>query len=284
MRVLSLFDGMSCGRLALDRAGVKVETYYASEIDKHAIEVSSDNYPDIIQLGDINNWKEWDIDWSRIDLVIAGSPCQGFSAIGKQLNFNDPRSALFFEFINICNHVIDHNPKMKFFLENVNMKKDFINVINRYTGVGPIKINSKTLCAQSRTRLYWTNIITLDEVPSKTVKVSEILVSDPDEKYFLQGKRLESWLKNGEKRCKKRFSSIDADTAICMTARQYANWYGNHVTTGGRVRQLTPVECERLQTVPDDYTKKASDKERYRMLGNGWTVDVIAYFFKYLNK
>ena len=124
MNVLSLFDGMSCGRIALDRAGIPVTNYFSSEIEKHAIKVSEDNYPDITRLGDINDWNFWGLDPSKIDLILAGSPCQGFSFAGKQLAFNDPRSALFFTFIDILNWVKAHNPEVKFLLENVKMKKE----------------------------------------------------------------------------------------------------------------------------------------------------------------
>lgn len=129
MNVLSLFDGMSCGMIALERAGIEVGTYYASEIDKYATKVSEANYPQIVRMGDVTKWREWDIDWSSIDLLIGGSPCQGFSFAGKQLAFNDPRSALFFEYLNILNHIKLVNPNVKFFLENVKMKKEYLDVI-----------------------------------------------------------------------------------------------------------------------------------------------------------
>ena len=125
MKVLSLFDGISCGMVALERAGIPVDAYYASEIDKNAITISQKNYPNIIRLGDVTKWREWDIPWAEIDLLIGGSPCQGFSFAGKQLNFNDPRSKLFFEFVDILNHIKTHNPNVKFLLENVGMKKEY---------------------------------------------------------------------------------------------------------------------------------------------------------------
>ena len=129
MNVLSLFDGLSCGQIALKELGVKVDKYYASEIDKFAIEQTRLNFPNTIHLGDVQNWEEWKLDWSSIDLVIGGSPCQGFSFAGKQLAFDDPRSRLFFVFVGIVNHVKKHNPNMKFLLENVVMKKEHIAVI-----------------------------------------------------------------------------------------------------------------------------------------------------------
>ena len=129
MNVLSLFDGMSCGQIALNRIGITPENYYASEIDKHAITVTQANYPNTIQLGDVTKWREWDIDWSSIDLLIGGSPCQGFSFAGKQLAFDDPRSALFFVYVDILNHIRSLNPGVKFLLENVKMKKEHLAVI-----------------------------------------------------------------------------------------------------------------------------------------------------------
>ena len=150
--VLSLFDGISCGRVALERAGIEYENYYASEIDKFPIKVAQDNFPDTIQLGDVKGWREWDL--AEIDLIIGGSPCQGFSFAGKQLNFDDPRSKLFFDFVDILTH---YQPKY-FILENVVMKKEFEAVITEYMGVEPILINSSLVSAQKRKRLYWTNI------------------------------------------------------------------------------------------------------------------------------
>lgn len=130
LNVLSLFDGMSCGRVALDRAGIDVNNYYASEIDKYALAVSRARYLDIKHLGDVTKWKDWNIDWSSIDLLIGGSPCQGFSMAGKQLNFNDPRSKLFFEYVDILNHIKEVNPKVLFLLENVKMKSEFRDIIS----------------------------------------------------------------------------------------------------------------------------------------------------------
>ena len=157
MKVLSLFDGISCGMVALERIGAKIDTYYSSEIDKNAIEISKKNYPNIVRLGDVTKWREWDIDWSQIDLLIGGSPCQGFSFAGKQLNFDDPRSKLFFEFVDILNYIKSKNPNVKLLLENVKMKKAYENVITEKLGVEPMQINSDCLSAQKRNRLYWFN-------------------------------------------------------------------------------------------------------------------------------
>ena len=139
MKVLSLFDGISAGQVALQKAGIQVDTYYASEIDKHAIKVTQNNFPNTIQLGSVTEWKTWDIDWSSIGLVFGGSPCQGFSIAGKQLNFDDERSKLFFTFVDIVNHIKSFNPNVFFMLENVAMKKEYEDVITEFMGVNPIR-------------------------------------------------------------------------------------------------------------------------------------------------
>lgn len=145
INVLSLFDGISCGMVALNRAGVKVNKYFASEIDKNAIAISKKNYPNIIQLGDVTRWREWDL--PRIDLILAGSPCQGFSIAGNKLNFNHPQSKLFFEFVDILNHVKSKNPNVLFLLENVKMQPKWCDIITNYVGVEPIEINSNLISA-----------------------------------------------------------------------------------------------------------------------------------------
>ncbi len=160
MIILSLFDGMGCGMIALRELGVTVEKYYASEVDKFAIRQTKHNFPDVIHLGDVNNWQNWDIHWSSIDLILAGSPCQGFSFAGKQLAFDDPRSKLFFVFVDILNNCREFNPNVKFLLENVDMKKEYLRIISEYVGVFPVKINSALVSAQNRERNYWTNIRT----------------------------------------------------------------------------------------------------------------------------
>ena len=174
MNVLSLFDGMSCGRLALDRLGIPVTNYYASEIDKYAIQVSEANYPDIIRLGDVCGVKAKDL--PKIDLILAGSPCQGFSFAGKQLAFDDPRSALFFEFVRILKEC---EPKY-FLLENVKMKKEFLDIITQQVGAAPIFINSALVSAQNRQRYYWTNIPGIEQPEQRGVVLRDVLESNPD--------------------------------------------------------------------------------------------------------
>lgn len=206
MKVISLFDGMSCGQIALNVLGYKDFTYYASEIDKHAIKVTQHNFINTIQLGDVTKWREWDIDWKSIDLILAGSPCQGFSFAGKQLAFDDPRSALFFVFVEILNHCKRINPDVKFLLENVDMKKEYLGIISEYLGLYPVKINSALLSAQNRVRWYWSNVRVntrglFDEIYTdipqpndRGILLKDILDDDVGEKYYLSDKMLQYFL------------------------------------------------------------------------------------------
>lgn len=360
MIVLSLFDGMSCGHIALDNAGIKVDKYYASEIDKYAQIVSAANYPDIIRLGDITKWQDWNIE--QPDIIIAGSPCQGFSFAGKQLNFNDPRSALFFTFVEILKY---YKPKY-FLLENVIMKKEYNDVISGILGelypdcisqgelfragrLEPIEINSALVSAQNRRRLYWTNIQGFEQPKDKGILLKDIIENDVDKKYYFseQGyKTLQSIIDrsiknnfgfrsgiseppynekancldaNYHKGCDGKRTMIQFPVALTETrteeAKKIRKEYqkngrdfsprrgkelqlrndnkSNCLTTGltkehiiidkdFKIRMLTPIECERLQTVPDNYTAHVSNSQRYKMLGNGWTVDVIAHILGYI--
>jgi DNA (cytosine-5)-methyltransferase 1 len=177
VNVLSLFDGMSCGRIALERAGINVTNYYASELDKYAIQVTQSNWPKTIQLGDVTKWREWDIDWASIDLLIGGSPCQGFSFAGKQLAFDDPRSKLFFVYVDILNHIKALNPLVKFMLENVKMKKEHLAVISEQLGVEPVFINSALVSAQNRQRYYWVNWH-IEQPADKGIVLADIIEND----------------------------------------------------------------------------------------------------------
>jgi len=442
VNVLSLFDGMSCGQIALNRAGIKYDKYYASEIDKYAIQITQKNYPDTIQLGDIIKWKEWDIE--KPDLIIGGSPCQGFSFAGKQLNFNDERSKLFFTFVEILNYY-----KPEYFLqENVKMKIEYERIITQYMNCYPVEINSALVSAQNRRRLFWSNIGSkgtdlfgtiipgIEQPEDKGLLLKDILEDEVDEKYYISNNVLDRIKrkefskpkinpeKTGSINTKNNSGEMSIDNgttfikidkkgnrkknqlkAGCLTggghsggnhsdmdlimlsnyyggfkenkprihddgksvtlrtpaggghlplvkiARENGSHYGGGVfdvrgkaptqvssgdgggtnnqtkiithktaeiiqAVGDRdnpslssrtdksfsipanpmsdrgqmvkenstIRRLTPIECERLQTVPDNYTKSVSDTQRYKMLGNGWTVDVIAHIFKYLKE
>lgn len=293
--VLSLFDGMSCWRLALERAWIPVRRYFASEIDKYAIQIATKNFPDIHQIGNAE-WVEvfytltWGIDhWYRIksewsyyrlwswwlDLLIGGSPCQWFSNAGKGLNFSDPRSKLFFEFVRILNEA---KPRY-FLLENVKMKKEWQNIISEHLfGIQPVEIDSALVSAQRRKRLY--RVWKRDEDWS----YSQVIVSQPiDKGIFLRDSTLygenkiwqyprwfnEWWIKEGK------------STTLSSHWWQYNNFIVGDMTW---LRSITPIECERLQTLPDNYTAGVSNSQRYKMLGNGWTVDVIAHIFSEIFK
>ena len=396
MDIISLFDGMSCGQVAINRIGIKYDNYYASEIDKYATGVTQYNFKNTIQLGDILNWRQWNIDWSKIGLILAGSPCQGFSFAGNQLAFNDPRSKLFFVFIDIYEHIKKCNPDVVFLLENVRMKQEFQDVISKYLKVRPVSINSNLVSAQNRYRLYWTNIKNIDQPIDKNIFLKDIVHEQADTiltekgiQYMLSGN--EKWMQAGNCRLD-RYLMYKEDKSFCVTANirkgipyncffNVLNEYivpfnetlqildkevekgklgffkkdsqGNRVyyihgksvtLTGssggsaakmgqylfgcitpdrinkrqngqrfndgqkfytltaqdkhgvlveGYIRRLTPIECERLQTAKDNYTKNGiinntiveiSNNQRYKMVGNGWTIDVIAHILSQFKK
>lgn len=287
VKVLSLFDGMSCGQIALNRIGVKPDVYYAAEVDKYAITVTQANYPDTVQLGDVTKWREWDIDWSSIDLLIGGPPCQGFSFAGKQLAFDDPRSKLFFVYVDILNHIKSVSPSVKFMLENVKMKKEHLAVISEYLSVEPVCINSALLSAQNRQRYYWCNW-NVEQPIDKGVTLGSILGLDDSEFEIYQKDKPSKPRPNNKK-------------STCLTGT--ANAAGNHsqmdvvvlnlvkeipLTSSGRidihinagVRRYSVGECEMLQTVPVGYTSSVSNSQAHKCLINGWTVDVISHIFR----
>lgn len=283
INVLSLFDGMSCGQIALRNAGVKVDKYYASEIDKHAVSVTKHNNPNTIHLGDVTKWREWDIDWPSIKLLIGGSPCQGFSSAGKRLAFDDPRSALFFIYVDILNHIRSVNPNVKFLLENVRMKTEHIDVISRHLGVDPIFIDSGDISPCARPRFYWCNWLV-----SQPNKVD---ISFGDVIDYLSTENTMSdawhswWEKNKDFQIKKSYSKIvhPGQQGITMTARQYASWNGNFIPTpDGKLRKPTKIELAKLVGAPSDYFSSASQRQAELMTGNGWTVDVIAHIFSHI--
>ena len=216
LNVLSLFDGMSCGRIALERLGFEVDNYYSSEIDKHAIKVSEDNYDDIIRLGDVTKHEDWDIDWNSIDLILAGSPCQGFSLSGKGLAFEDERSKLYFVFEEVLSRC---KKDVKFLLENVRMKKEHLDVITDRLGVTPIFINSRLLSAQNRPRYYWTNIEGVELPTDKHIYLNDILMDHVDDKYFIKNGRLRWLTKFGEVKDKAGYVAFNPDKAKCLTVR-----------------------------------------------------------------
>lgn len=278
MNVLSLFDGISCARIALDRLGVKPTHYFASEIDKHAIKCSKANWDDITHIGDVTKVRykdgvlytengEYEV---GVDLILAGSPCQGFSFSGKMLNFKDPRSRLYFEFIRIKNEIESHKKEdIKFLLENVRMLKPFEEVITSHLGVQPLKINSKLFTPQNRLRYYWTNV-EQSVITDKCPHVIDIL---EDKDYVGVWTYPRGYNKGGV-----RYT----DVVPCITT---SSWQHNFkvVKLDGTKRMFTPIEIERCQGVPDNYTECLSNNQRYKVLGNGWTVDVIAHILSGLS-
>lgn len=281
---MSLFDGISCGKVALDRAGIKVKKYYASEIDKFAMQVSEKNHPDIIQLGDVTSWRSWDIDWENVGLLIGGSPCQGFSFAGKQLNFNDDRSKLFFVYVDILNHIKSVNPDVKFLLENVKMKAEWQDVISGYLGVKPIRINSALVSAAKRDRLYWANFDV--EMPNdKGITFDDINQHSTDWLSDTYIDKVSKWKAQQDPIANTTFIGTNSKLP-CLTARGYNQSHSGMIliSDGNKYRYLTNNEAELAMTLPVDYTAGITDRERARCLGNGWTVDVIAHIFTYLNR
>ena len=291
--VLSCFDGISCGQEALQQAGITYENYYSSEIDKIPIKIAQKNHPATIQLGDISDWKSWDI--KDIDLIMGGSPCQGFSSIGKGLNFEDPRSKLFFTFVDIIKH---YKPKY-FLLENVNMKPEWIKIISDLMGVEPILLNAKLVSAQSRPRLYWCNWNITPPVDTGVV-LSSILVKDKDWKpAHIVGRRINPITKKRDDYNKSVpilqtlqvkhnldkmgcLTTVSKDAVLSpLPSGRYLDAYKT-LSKNKDWRDLTSVECERLQGLSDNYTATASESARRKMLGNGWNVSIIVHIFNEL--
>jgi DNA (cytosine-5)-methyltransferase 1 len=289
--VLSLFDGVACGKLALERAGIEFENYYASEIDPVCIAIAEKNHSDIISLGDVANWKEWNLE--DIDLIIGGSPCQGFSSQGNQLNFNDPRSKLFFTMVDI----IEHYHPSYYLLENVGMRNEWKEIITDYLGVAPVVLNSALVSAQERKRLYWANWdIPIPE--DREIHLTSILAHQKlTRPASIKGRRINPNTGKREdhnkeipySQClqvKKDMSKIGCLTTVSKDAvlthlphGRYPHAYDNY-TKDVDWRYLTPIEYERAQTVPDDYTIGYSDSVRQSVMGNGWTVDMIVHILQ----
>jgi DNA-cytosine methyltransferase len=329
INVLSLFDGLSGGQIALERAGIPIKAYYASEIDKYAIQITQKNYPKTIQLGDINCWREWNIPVP--DLIIAGSPCQGFSNAGHGLNFDDPRSKLFFVFCDILEYYKDRHTDLKYMLENVKMKKEWQDVISDKLGLKPVLINSALVSAQNRQRLYWMNW-NVEQPEDRHIYLKDIIEDgevDREKSYtidanYFKGGNPRSYFEDGRrqlvfsgavirnqvtKRGTEEQLNIRKDgKSNCIVPSYSAKLNGvvirdksNSLRVGGRnspaqsrqvwdniywsredYRGLTVLECERLQTVDEGYTAGVSNTQRYKMLGNGWTIDVVSHIFSYL--
>ena len=287
INVLSLFDGISCGQIALERAGLEVENYFASEIDKDAIKITMANYQNTKQLGSVVDLKTDNL--PKIDLLIGGSPCQSFSNAGRGLGF-DGKSKLFWEYVRILKEV---QPKY-FLLENVKMKKEWQDIISEAIGVEPIEINSKFFVPQNRPRLFWTNI-KVENIPTTFNHCLNDILEEASSEYYLTEKQKSildlnyKWSENEIIRHKAgkhqqdniyRYDGLMA----CLSASHHGA--ARHLTKtylpNGEIRRLTENEVEKLQSVPKNYTKMVSSSKRYEVLGNGWTVDVISFIFSFL--
>ncbi len=380
LTVLSLFDGMSCGAIALREAGIRVKQYFASEIDNTAIRQTRLNFPDTVQLGNVVG-----LDVSRlppIDLLIGGSPCQGFSFAGKQLNFKDPRSVLFFEYVRILREIQKYNPDVKFLLENVRMLSEYENIISSQLGIFPVAINSALLSAQNRYRLYWTNIRTksvrnlfgstlhtdIPQPEDRGIYLRDILECDVDSRFYLKSDEIDKLVRQREYGVQEQsdisednildlwfdptdcniqfvrhdferidpakvasinpflpppdvarvpiqaiqmnhliidccnessstlvipgsvvkpqfgggFRPIVSGKASCLVASS-SKFAAMLIANGDDmvIRYLTPAECCRIQTIPDWYEWDCSEPQIYRLLGNGWTVNVISHIFQF---
>ena len=291
MIVLSLFDGIACGRVALEKANIKVDEYYASEVDKYAIKVARHNYPDIKELGNVKHVSYMDNVLScenscrivkKIDLLMGGSPCNGFSNAGKRQNFQDPRSALFWEFVRILKET---KPKY-FLLENVVMKKEWSDIITEALGVEPIQIDSVLISAATRKRLYWTNIPNVTQPEERQITFGDIREKNvPEGSIYYSEKGLE-WISRHEERTGKKLKIIqDTDKMQMLEATMYKKYsaqrfFGIEDTHG--LRYITTKECERCMGLPDGYTSVVSNTQAYKELGNGWQTDTIAHIFSFI--
>ena len=270
MNVLSLFDGISCGQIALERVGIKVDNYFASEIDKHTIKVTQSNYPNTIQLGNIKTINLDEL--PKIDLIFAGFPCQSWSFAGKMDGDKDPRGSLVYDLIYTWKKLSSINPNLKFLFENVLMKKEFIDQINSLFGLEPIKINSNLVSAQNRRRLYWTNIKNINQPTDRYIHLKDIL--ELDLKDVLTDEYIQK--KKKQKRWGNSFGTIETKKHPCLCAIGKSDV----ILFEDLKRFITPLECERLQTIPDNYTNSICMTRRYSAIGNGWTIDVISHILK----
>lgn len=273
MNVLSLFDGISCGQIALERSEIKVDMYLASEIDKFAIKVAKHNYPNTIHIGDVT--KVVGDDLPNIDLLIGGSPCQGFSFIGKQLNFNDPRSALFFEFLRLLKEV---EPKY-WMLENVVMKKEYQNIISENLGVEPIKLNSALTSAQNRTRLYWSNF-DINEPADQGIKLEDIIEEVTEYKV---PKNYHKYVPIGDHKFVDPYNRNAITKGKSTTLRTNTNNGNMWVRVVDGYRNLTTSECEKLSNIPIGYTSCVSEAQAKKQIGNGWEIGMLTHIFSNLH-
>ena len=278
MNVVSLFNGMNTGRQALENVGIKVNKYYSSEIKPYAIELTQHHFSDTIQVGDVTKWKEWNIDWKSIDLILSGSPCQDLSAAGKRAGINGSRSSLFFVFVEILNHIKTLNPNVLFLQENVgSASKLDVGIMSRALGVYPVRINSKLVTAQLRDIYYWSNIKTKETMFDIVTDISQ-----PKDK----GIMLQDIVTGG---------NVDTDKHTCLntgSGKGGTQKYLKHrnETTGmltliqenELVRTVNKIEMCRLQGFPDDYCDILTTAKAGSLLGDGWTLPIIEHIFNFI--
>ena len=283
MNVLSLFDGISCGMVALERAGINVDSYNAYEIEHNAIEISKKNYPNIIHHGDVTK-EDFTKYKGKVDLIIGGSPCQNLSIAGNKKGLEGEASKLFYDYVRAL-----HESGAKWFLleNNESMTKENCDIITDIMGVEPIMINSNLVSAQDRKRLYWTNIPNIEQPSDKGIFLKDIVQPTKDKQDYSIYERMIA-KKEGTLAYKKAWSSVrtlDQKSKTLTTSHAISNSGATNIKyTESEYYLPTPIECERLQTLPDNYTEGVSKTQRYKAIGNGWTVDVIAHIFSYLKK
>ena len=284
MNVVSLFNGMNTGRQALENVGIKVDKYYSSEIKPYAIKLTQHHFPDTIQVGDVTKWREWDIDWQSIDLILSGSPCQDLSAAGKRAGINGKKSSLFFVFVEILEHIKSLNPKVLFLQENVgSASKLDVGIMSRALGVYPVRINSSLVTAQLRDRYYWSNIRTKETMFDLVTDIPQ-----PKDK----GIKLQDKLTNGFTKREKSKTLLER-RSFCYTdefsdnAQRFLKTrekFGVIVINldNGLLRTVNQIEMERLQGFPDGYTSILSKAHAGSLLGDGWTLPIIEHIFSYI--
>jgi len=288
INVVSLFNGMNTGRQALENIGIKVNKYYSSEIKPYAIELTQHHFPDTIQVGDVTKWKEWDIDWKSIDLILSGSPCQDLSAAGKRAGIHGKKSSLFFTFVDILNHCKSLNPNVLFLQENVgSASKLDVGIMSRELGVYPVRINSKLVTAQLRDRYYWSNIRT------KQDGMFGDLVTDipqPKDRGIMFKDILTSGTtKRNKSNCLTEGLITKNDNISIKNFERWQEYLLNRpssmvilITENNEVRLPNKIEMCRLQGFPDNYCDILSDRKAGSLLGDGWTLPVIEYIFIFI--
>ena len=319
MNFLSLFNGKSSGYTACELAEIEIGTYYSAEVDKYAIQVGDAIHPEQVQLGDVTKWRDWDIDWSSIDMIFGGFPCQTWSVAGKQMGDKDERGMLFWTMLDIMKHVRHHNPKAKFIIENVKMKKEFEEYITHHmaeslgmfeydpektgeaeylieeygkTPLYKILIDSALVSAQSRKRYYWTSF-PVEQPEDRGIVLADIIESDVDNVFYYSQKSIDymergndKWMQAGSRRADRYTQSQSDAKSFTLTANMHKGVpYNYFQEESGRYRKKTPRECFRLQTVPEHYIDKilscgVSNTQLYKIAGNGWTDEVIAHILR----